>query len=75
MALVIFLTTYLIAGSVYLVVTRFAVNEQAKALKAISVRLKFLVFAPRASSAPDQCWVRWWHLPNDMPAVDVPLRG
>jgi hypothetical protein len=69
MALVIFLTTYLIAGSVYLVV------EQAKALKAISVRLKFLVFAPRASSAPDQCWVRWWHLPNDMPAVDVPLRG
>ena len=36
MALVIFLATYLIAGSVYLVVTRFAVNEQAKAFKAVS---------------------------------------
>ena len=33
---VIFLATYLITGSVYLVVTRFAVNEQAKAFKAVS---------------------------------------
>ena len=36
MALVIFLATYLIAGSVYLVVTRLAVNERAKAFKAVS---------------------------------------
>ena len=36
MALVIFLTTYLIAGSVYLVVTRLAVNELAKGFKAVS---------------------------------------
>jgi Protein of unknown function (DUF4239) len=36
MALVIFLATYLIAGSVDLVVTRLAVNERAKGFKAIS---------------------------------------
>ena len=36
MALVIFLATYLIAGSVYLVVTKLAVNERAKAFKAVS---------------------------------------
>ena len=36
MALVIFLATYLIAGSVDLVVTRLAVNERAKAFKAVS---------------------------------------
>jgi hypothetical protein len=36
MALVIFLATYLIAGGVYLVVTRLAVNERAKAFKAVS---------------------------------------
>src|SRR5678809_1484748 len=36
MALVIFATTYLIAGGVYLVVTRLAVNERAKAFKAVT---------------------------------------
>ena len=36
MAMVIFLATYLIAGSVYLVVTKLAVNERAKAFKAVS---------------------------------------
>ena len=36
MALVIFLATYLIAGSVYLVVTILAVNERAKGFKAVS---------------------------------------
>jgi hypothetical protein len=36
MALIIFLVTYLIAGSVDLVVTRLAVNERAKDFKAIS---------------------------------------
>ena len=36
MALVIFLATYLIAGSVDLVVTRLAVNERAKGFKAVS---------------------------------------
>src|SRR4026209_2766427 len=36
MALVIFLATYLIAGSVDLVVTRLAVNERAKGFKALS---------------------------------------
>ena len=36
MALVIFLVTYLIAGSVDLVVTRLAVNERAKGFKAVS---------------------------------------
>ena len=36
MALVIFLATYLIAGGVYLIVTRLAVNERAKAFKAVS---------------------------------------
>jgi hypothetical protein len=36
MALVIFLATYLIAGSLYLVVTRLAVNEGAKGFKAVT---------------------------------------
>src|SRR5215831_269420 len=36
MALVIFLATYLIAGCVYLFVTRLAVNERAKGFKAVS---------------------------------------
>ena len=36
MALVVFVATYLIAGSIYLVVTRLAVNERAKAFKAVS---------------------------------------
>lgn len=36
MALVVFVGTYLIAGSVYLVVTRLAVNERARAFKAVS---------------------------------------
>ena len=36
MALLIFLATYLIAGSVDLVVTRLAVNERAKGFKAVS---------------------------------------
>ncbi len=36
MALAIFLATYLIAGSIYLVVTRLAVNERAEAFKAVS---------------------------------------
>ena len=36
MALVIFLATYLIAGGVYLIVTKLAVNERAKAFKAVS---------------------------------------
>jgi uncharacterized protein DUF4239 len=36
MALVIFLATYLIAGGVYLIMTRLAVNERAKAFKAVS---------------------------------------
>ena len=31
-----FATTYLIAGGVYLVVTRLAVNERAKAFKAVT---------------------------------------
>jgi hypothetical protein len=35
MALVVFVATYLIAGSVYLVVTRLAVNERARAFKAV----------------------------------------
>jgi len=39
MALVIFLATYLIAGGVYLVVTRLAVNERAKAFKAVTPRV------------------------------------
>jgi hypothetical protein len=39
MALVIFATTYLIAGGVYLVVTRLAVNERAKAFKAVTPRV------------------------------------
>jgi len=36
MALVVFVATYLMAGSIYLVVTRLAVNEQARAFKAVS---------------------------------------
>jgi hypothetical protein len=36
MAVVVFVATYLIAGCVYLVVTRLAVNERAKAFKAVS---------------------------------------
>jgi hypothetical protein len=36
MAVVIFVATYLIAGGIYLVVTRLAVNERAKAFKAVS---------------------------------------
>jgi Protein of unknown function (DUF4239) len=36
MALVIFLATYLIAGSLYLLVARLAVNERAKGFKAVS---------------------------------------
>jgi hypothetical protein len=36
MALVVFLATYLLAASVYLVVTRLAVNERARAFKAVS---------------------------------------
>jgi Protein of unknown function (DUF4239) len=36
MALLVFAATYLIAGSIYLVVTRLAVNERAKAFKAVS---------------------------------------
>ena len=36
MALVVFVGTYLIAGSVYFVVTRLAVNERARAFKAVS---------------------------------------
>src|ERR687897_1399831 len=36
MALVVFAATYLIAGGVYLVVTRLAVNERARAFKAVS---------------------------------------
>src|SRR5262245_22530348 len=36
MALVVFATTYLIAGGVYLVVTKLAVNERAKGFKAVS---------------------------------------
>jgi len=36
MAVVVFVATYLIAGCIYLVVTRLAVNERAKAFKAVS---------------------------------------
>jgi hypothetical protein len=36
MALVVFVATYLIAGSIYLVVTGLAVNERARAFKAVS---------------------------------------
>src|SRR4029079_10896120 len=36
MALVIFLATYLVAGSIGFVVTRLAVNERAKGFKAVS---------------------------------------
>ena len=36
MVLVVFAATYFIAGGVYLVVTRLAVNERAKAFKAVS---------------------------------------
>ena len=36
MALVVFVATYLTAGSIYLVVTRLAVNGRAKAFKAVS---------------------------------------
>lgn len=36
MALVVFMATYLMAGSIYLVVTRLAVNARAKAFKAVS---------------------------------------
>ena len=36
MAVVVFATTYLLAGGVYLVVTTLAVNERAKAFKAVS---------------------------------------
>jgi Protein of unknown function (DUF4239) len=36
MALVVFVATYLVAGSTYLVVTRLAVNARAKAFKAVS---------------------------------------
>jgi hypothetical protein len=36
MAVVVFLVTYLIAGCIHLVVTRLAVNERAKAFKAVS---------------------------------------
>ena len=36
MALVVFVATYLIAGSIYLVVTMLAVNERARAFKAVS---------------------------------------
>ncbi len=36
MALVVFLGTYLIAAGIYLIVTRLAVNERAKAFKALS---------------------------------------
>src|SRR6476469_7673127 len=36
MALVVFVATYLTAGSIYLVVTRLAVNARAKAFKAVS---------------------------------------
>jgi hypothetical protein len=36
MAVVVFVATYLMAGSIYLVVTRLAVNARAKAFKAVS---------------------------------------
>ena len=36
MAVVVFLATYLIAGCIHLIVTRLAVNERAKAFKAVS---------------------------------------
>jgi hypothetical protein len=36
MALVVFVATYLIAGGVYLIVTKLAVNERARAFKAVS---------------------------------------
>jgi hypothetical protein len=36
MALVVFVATYLIAGGVYLIVTNLAVNERARAFKAVS---------------------------------------
>jgi multisubunit Na+/H+ antiporter MnhC subunit len=36
MALIVFLATFLVAGGVYLVVTRLAVNERARAFKAVS---------------------------------------
>jgi hypothetical protein len=36
MALVVFVATYLAAGSIYLIVIRFAVNARAKAFKAVS---------------------------------------
>lgn len=36
MAVIVFLATYLIAGSVYLVVTRFAATEWGRAFKAVS---------------------------------------
>jgi hypothetical protein len=36
MALVVFVATYLIAGGVYLMVTKLAVNERARAFKAVS---------------------------------------
>jgi hypothetical protein len=36
MALIVFVATYLIAGGVYLVVTKFAVTEWARAFKAVS---------------------------------------
>jgi hypothetical protein len=36
MALIVFMATYLIAGGVYLVVTKLAVTEWARAFKAVS---------------------------------------
>jgi hypothetical protein len=36
MALIVFLTTYLMAAGVYLIVTRLAVDERARAFKAVS---------------------------------------
>jgi uncharacterized membrane protein HdeD (DUF308 family) len=36
MALVVVVATYLIAGGVYLIVTKLAVNERARAFKAVS---------------------------------------
>ena len=57
MAMVIFLATYLIAGSVYLVVTKLAVNERAKAFKAVSPGMLLplgLLFALLVGSSPSR---------------------
>ena len=66
MAVVVFVATYFIAGCVYLVVTRLAVNERAKAFKAVSAGM----LSPLGILLP--CWLAL--LPSKCGAISIRQR-